>query len=170
MNASLQTAVPTALRQMSAMALSCLLFAVSSTPLFAQENKETTTVAGHATVHIVFLVPIETPAQSPQGSVPQAHVGDIVLPIQSIHPISISIDGEFVGHALTGFAGVKPVYVLPHGKHKFEFACEGFKSSKSELTLIGTGSKQYLIVKLEPNAAASPVKETSELPGSNKPR
>jgi hypothetical protein len=170
MNASIQTAVPSSLRQMSAMALSCVVFAILGTPLFAQENKETSTVAGHATVHIVFLVPIETPAQTPQGSVQQAHVGDIVLPIQSIHPISISIDGEFVGHALTGFAGVKPVYVLPHGKHKFEFACEGFKSTKSELNVIGTGSTQYLIVKLEPNAAASPAKATSDLPDSNKPR
>ena len=158
MNASIQTAAPLFFRQMNAMALCCVVFAFLSTPLFAQENKKTSTVVGHATVHIVFLLPIEPPSQTPQGSVPQAHVGDIVLPIQSIHPISISIDGEFVGHALTGFNGVKPVYVLPHGKHKFEFACEGFKSTKSELTVIGTGSKQYLIVKLEPNAVASPVK------------
>jgi len=170
MNTSIHTAVPSSFRQMNAMALCCVALAVLITPLLAQENKETSTVVEHATVHIVFLVPIEPPSQTPQGSVPQAHVGDIVLPIQSIHPISISIDGEFVGHALTGFAGVKPVFVLPHGKHKFEFTCEGFKSTKSELTVIGTGSKQFLIVKLEPNAAASPVKETSELPGTNKPR
>lgn len=124
MNASIQTAAPLFFRQMNAMALCCVVFAFLSTPLFAQENKKTSTVVGHATVHIVFLLPIEPPSQTPQGSAPQAQVGDIVLPIQSIHPISISIDGEFVGHALTGFNGVKPVYVLPHGKHKFEFACE----------------------------------------------
>ena len=58
MNASIQTAVPSSLRQMSAMALSCVVFAILVTPLFAQENKETSTVAGHATVHSVFLVPI----------------------------------------------------------------------------------------------------------------
>jgi hypothetical protein len=103
------------------------------------------------------------------GLSPQAVVGNIVLPIQSINPISISIDGEFVGHAMTGFAGIKPVYVLPHGKHKFEFSCEGFRTSKSELTVIGTGSKQYLIVKLEPNNAVSPEKATSVLPESNNP-
>jgi hypothetical protein len=170
MNVSIQTAVSTSLRQMNAMVLSCVVFAILSTPLVAQENKETPTVAGHATVHIVFLVPLENSTQTLQGSVPQAHVGDIVLPMQSIRPISISIDGEFVGHALTELWRIKPVYVLPHGKHKFEFACEGFKSSKSELTVIGTGSTQYLIVKLEPNAAASPAKETSEQPDSNKSR
>ena len=170
MYASIQTAMPTSLRQISAMVLSCVVFAILSTPIVAKENNENPAVTGHATVHFVFVVPSETPAPDLQGSGPQALVGDLILPIQSIRPISISIDGEFVGHALTGFAGIKPVYVLPHGRHKFEFACEGFKSSKSDLTVIGTGSKQYLIVKLEPDTTASPAKAISELPDTNKPR
>lgn len=113
----------------------------------------------HATVHVVFVVPYETPdASGMNGS--RAIVGDLALPIAAINPISISIDGEFVGHSMTGSTNVKPVFVLPHGKHKFEFSSDAFKPAKIELTVIGTGSKQYLIVKLLP---------VSEVTGKAKP-
>jgi hypothetical protein len=169
MQASIQNRIAISRRHVGVVVLSCFTFATVNASLFAQEKSETSIVAGHATVHIVFVTPNENASPRLQGLSPQAVVGNIVLPIQSINPISISIDGEFVGHAMTGFAGIKPVYVLPHGKHKFEFSCEGFRTSKSELTVIGTGSKQYLIVKLEPNNAVSPEKATSVLPESNNP-
>ena len=115
----------------------------------------------HSTVHIMFVVPYEAPDASGMGGgmfkgngqtkpVPRAVVGDTVLPIDSIHPISISIDGEFVGHSMSGTNSVKPVFVLPSGQHKFEFSCDIFKTTKADLKVVGTGSKQYLIVKLVP--------------------
>lgn len=115
----------------------------------------------HSTVHIVFVVPYEMPEMggglvgggAQAKAVPRAVVGDMVLPIESIHPISISIDGEFVGHSMAGTNGIKPVFVLPSGQHKFEFTCDIFKKAKADLRVIGTGSKQYLIVKLLPEAS-----------------
>ena len=113
----------------------------------------------HSTVHILFVVPYEMPDTGGMGggivgggaqakAIPRAVVGDMVLPIESIHPISISIDVEFVGHSMTGTNSIRPVFVLPSGQHKFEFTCDVFKKTKADLRVIGTGSKQYLIVKL----------------------
>lgn len=93
----------------------------------------------HSTVQILFVVPFETPDMGGMGGiggdgattkiVPRAVAGDLVLPIDSIHPISISIDGEFVGHSMHGTHGTKPVFVLPSGQHKFEFTCDIFKTA-----------------------------------------
>jgi len=127
----------------------------------------------HSTVHILFVVPYEMPDMGGMGGgigeglaqarvVPRAVVGDMVLPIESIHPISISIDGEFVGHSMTGHGGIKPVFVLPSGQHKFEFTCDIFKKAKAELRVIGTGSKQYLIVKLLPETSKNEVAQPTE--------
>jgi hypothetical protein len=129
----------------------------------------------HSTVHILFVVPYEMPDMGGMGgpdgiieggaqakAVPRAVVGDMVLPIDSIHPISISIDGEFVGHSLTGTSGIKPVFVLPSGQHKFEFTCDIFKTTKADLKVVGTGSKQYLIVKLLPETTKDKVPQPSE--------
>ncbi len=106
---------------------------------------------GHSTVHLVFIVP--QTQQSLQfgfgaGSSPMAQVGDFILPVASIHPIAISIDGDFVGHALAGQWHFKPVFVLPEGVRKFTFTYGGSEPVSAELKVLGTGSKQYLIVKL----------------------
>gem|GEM_PF-1747046 len=128
--------------------------------------------ADHSTVQILFVVPYETPDVGGWGgggantkAVPRAVVGDLVLPIDSIHPISISIDGEFVGHSMYGTHGTIPVFVLPRGQHKFEFNCDIFKTAKAELKVIGTGSKQYLIVKLLPKPTST---DNSEPTGESK--
>jgi hypothetical protein len=136
------------------------------TPVFALADEHVQ--KDHATVHIVLVVPYEMRdtggagggmgalgGLTAQTSVERAVVGDVVLPTASINPISISIDGEFVGHAMTGMTSIKPVFVLPHGKHKFEFSSDVFKTTKVEMTIIGTGSKQYLIVKLPPATEVS---------------
>lgn len=131
----------------------------------------------HSTVQIVFVVPFETPSLGGMGeggaiakAVPRAVVGDMVLPIDSIHPISISIDGEFVGHSMHGTHGTKPVFVLPSGQHKFEFTCDIFNTAKVDLKVIGTGSKQYLIVKLFPkHASTNDLQPTDESKHSTAP-
>ena len=123
----------------------------------------------HSTVHILFVVPYEMPDTGGIGEsvaqakiVPRAVVGDMVLPIESIHPISISIDGEFVGHSMNVHGSIKPVFVLPSGQHKFEFTCEIFKKARADLRVIGTGSKQYLIVKLLPETSKDDVDQPNE--------
>ena len=79
---------------------------------------------------------------------PMARVGDLLLPADEIRPIRITIDGDFVGHAMVGPQDIKPVFVLPKGLHKFTFAIEGSDPALAEIAVLGTGSKQYLIVKL----------------------
>ena len=117
---------------------------------------ETPVPNDHSTVQILFVVPYETPDMGGIGgapqtkAVPRAVVGDLVLPIDSIHPISIAIDGEFVGHSMHGSHSIKPIFVLPSGLHKFEFKCDVFKTTNADLKVIGTGSKQYLIIKMVP--------------------
>jgi len=114
--------------------------------------------ADHSTVHIVFIAPLANQIKQVPGgnSLPMAYVGDLVVPIDSILPVSISIDGEFVGHAMFGaFYDVNPVFLLPRGSHKFTFSCVGFKTTSAKLRVLGTGSKQYLVVKLQANTSDS---------------
>lgn len=82
-----------------------------------------------------------------------ASAGNVVVPFDSFTPVRIAIDGEFVGHALFGFNKVSPVFVLPSGQRKFSFTCDGFVSVNNEIRVLGTGSTQYLIVKLFPVGA-----------------
>lgn len=137
--------------QMMQRSLFALAFLLTPAYLFADQAIP----PHHSTVHIVFAVPTET-APVMDGTTPLAKVRGLVAPIDSIRPISIEIDGEFVGHALIGFQTVEPVFVLPSGNHKFTFSCDGYKKTAAELKVLGTGSTQYLIVKL---AADSPTAE-----------
>lgn len=79
---------------------------------------------------------------------PMVRVGDIMVPADDVKPIRISIDGDFVGHALVGTWDIKPVFVLPEGKHKLNFEIDGFDPVAADIKVLGTNSKQYLIVKL----------------------
>ena len=116
---------------------------ITPTSLFADQPVP----PDHSTVHIVFIVPNATAAQI-DGNTPMARVGDLIVPTDSIRPISIEIDDEFVGHAMAGFGKVEPVFILQSGVRSFTFSCDGFKTTSAKLKVLGTGSKQYLIVKL----------------------
>jgi|GEM_PF-2511030 len=128
-------------------AVSLISLAVLPTLGFAEEPFP----PGHSTVHIAFIVP-QTQQTTQFGfgadSSPMARVGDIILPAASIQPIAITIDGEFVGHALAGQWYFEPVFVLPEGVRKFSFTYGGSEPVTAKLKVLGTGSKQYLIVKL----------------------
>lgn len=114
----------------------------------------------HSTVHIVFIIPNSTPAQFDETTT-TVRVGDLIVPIDSVRPISIKIDDEFVGHAMVGYQDVEPVFVLQSGVRKFTFTCDGFKTTSAELKVLGTGSKQYLIVKLTTDSPAKDDESTS---------
>ena len=101
---------------------------------------------GHSTVHVVFITSHTSSMMG--GNKPMARVGDAIVPVGDIHPIRITIDGSFVGHAMVGPWDLKPIFVLSEGKHKFTFAIEGFDPVSADITVLGTGSKQYLIAKL----------------------
>lgn len=105
--------------------------------------------SGHSTVSVIFVTS-QAPVHSGVAvqSKPMARLGDVIIPADSIRPIAITIDGDFVGHALVGHWDVKPVFVLPEGTHKFTFTIDGSGPVDAELKVLGTGSKQFLIVKL----------------------
>lgn len=106
--------------------------------------------SGHSTVHIVFVTPL--PQQMAGGFMgdgkPRARIGDLIVPADAIQPIRITIDGDFVGHAMVGMQDIKPIFVLPQGSRKFTFTIDGFAPIEAGITVLGTGSKQYLIVNL----------------------
>lgn len=104
--------------------------------------------ADHSSVHLVFVIP-NSPSPKFDQNTTRTRIGNIVVPIQSVNPITIEIDGDFVGHALTGYHDVKPVFVLPSGTREFKFSCDGFQSTSMKIKLLGTGSKQYLVVKMK---------------------
>ncbi|EMI55816.1 hypothetical protein RSSM_02740 [Rhodopirellula sallentina SM41] len=79
---------------------------------------------------------------------PMAQIGGAIVPVDSIRPIRISIDDDFVGHAMVGLRDIKPVFILPEGKHKLTFEIDGFNPVATDIKVLGTNSKQYLIVKL----------------------
>lgn len=110
----------------------------------------------HSTVNVVFVVPSDPSMNlNVAGERAVAMVGNVMLPVDSIRPISISIDDEFVSHALVGAYGVKPVFVLPSGSHEFSFTCEGFRPTSARLEVLGNGSEQFLIVKMIPQTPRS---------------
>ena len=109
---------------------------------------------GHSTVHIVFITPhsqlmMGGGMEGMGGSQsPMVRVGDALVPADDVQPIRISIDGDFVGHALVGMWDIKPVFILPEGKHKLTFEIDGFDPVAADIKVLGTNSKHYLIVKL----------------------
>ncbi|MGB7327282.1 MAG: hypothetical protein WBD31_20570 [Rubripirellula sp.] len=125
--------------------------------------------ADHSTVHIVFIAPVESysPVTGRVGQngkpVPMARAGNAIVPFDTLSPVSITINAKFSGHAMFGYSTVSPVFVLPSGNHKFDFQCDGYKPVTQSLHVLGTGSTQYLVVKLHPsvNETASPVRATT---------
>ena len=138
------------MNRLLAIALSVVLLAP------ANSGAETLVPVGHSTVHVGFITSHSKQILNGMGGgmgmagtqTPMARVGDLIVPADGIRPIRITIDGEFVGHALVGSAEVKPVFVLPKGQHKFTFAIDGHEPISAEITVLGAGSKQHLIVKL----------------------
>tara|TARA_R110002167_G_scaffold29105_2_gene97278 strand:- start:180 stop:674 length:495 start_codon:yes stop_codon:yes gene_type:complete len=122
----------------------------------------------HASVHIVFVLPNNMPSQFGNNT-PTARVGDIIIPIESVRPISVTIDGEFVGHAMVGYQNVKPVFNLPSGTHEFKFVCHGFKATSIKLKTLGAGSTQYLVVKMEPGSSDTTDEEASDASAATVP-
>ena len=134
--------------------------------------------ANHSRVHIVFATDI--PQSAPQGrgmggigfSVPMTRIGNAMLPTNAIKLVHITIDDEFVGHALLGSMDLEPVFVLPEGLRNFTFTMDGVDPIKAKLTVLGTGSTQYLVVRLPagshpmdnfvPDANGSIVSESEE--------
>ena len=111
---------------------------------------------GHSTVHVIFMISYSHQTMGGGGmggmmgtaQAPMVRVGDAVVPADGIRPIRITIDGDFVGHALVGPQDIKPVFVLPAGKHRLTFATDGFDPVASDIKVLGTNSKQYLLVSL----------------------
>lgn len=132
--------------------------------------------SGHSTVHIVFISPHSQQMMGGMGGggmggdqKPTARIGDAIVPVDGIRPIRITIDGDFVGHALVGMWGIKPVFVLPEGHRKFTFAIDGFDPIPADITVLGTGSKQYLIVKLPSEKTQSDTTDVSADPSTIQP-
>lgn len=132
--------------------------------------------AGHSTVHIVFIAPHSH--QSMGGGLmggmngaqkPMARIGDAIVPIDGIRPIRISIDGDFVGHAMVGMWDIKPVFILPEGKHKLTFEIDGLDPVATDIKVLGTNSKQYLIVKLPTNKPDTAKSAVSADASTNQP-
>ncbi|EMI47413.1 hypothetical protein [Rhodopirellula sp. SWK7] len=138
------------------------------TPAYAQTAH---VPENHSTVHIVFAASTMKPRVA-DGTTANAIIKNMILPLESIRPVAIHIDDQFVGNALFGHEKVSPIFVLPKGPHKFTFACDGYKTAKTELHVLGTGSTQYLIVKLplddsgldsKPTPGNRPVQQHEEL-------
>ncbi|MEI6541337.1 MAG: hypothetical protein WCO86_17690 [Planctomycetota bacterium] len=98
------------------------------------------------------LMPMGMEAMDPSGAMPQkqavmAGAGHIVDPTESLRPIRVSIDGDFVGHALVGILNIDPEFNLPAGKHKFTFEFDGGDPVAAEIRVLAN-SRQYLVIKL----------------------
>ncbi|MCO8123941.1 hypothetical protein NHH03_19510 [Stieleria sp. TO1_6] len=126
----------------------------------------------HSTVHVVFVAPLSQQAMRGglmTGTESMVRVGDTILPGKDVRPIEIRIDGDFVGHALVGNWDVKPVFVLPEGVRKFTFTREGSDPIPAEIKVLGTGSTQYLIVKLKADQDAKPPVASSKDASGDQP-
>lgn len=128
---------------------------VSLILLFAAGNTfaETTAPPNHSTVKILFVRPVPSvPIAHIGGGEEQLVVGGMAIPKDQFHPVSVSIDDEFVGNAIFGFGSTTPTFVLESGTYEFSFRCDGFKPLTKKLKVIGSGSTQYLLVRMHENA------------------
>jgi hypothetical protein len=105
---------------------------------------------GCSRVKLVFVMPPEEPRNDKQAMV---NVGGMVLPIDSVRPVSIFVDGKFTGHSMASpYSSVQPSLHLRAGDHEFEFKCDGFTSTKVKLTVLPNQCTQNLIVKMTKQA------------------
>ena len=130
------------------------MFVAAVVTLYAQAAFADSPIpADHSTVHLIFITPYEQSTAFggfADETTEKVLIGDMVRANEPIRPVSITIDGEFSGHALPGFQLFSPTYVMPSGKHSFVFSCSGIKEVKADLQVVGSGSEQYLIVNLLP--------------------
>ncbi|WP_168566800.1 hypothetical protein [Crateriforma spongiae] len=128
------------------------LFALAPTAGLADDSVP----SGHSTLHIVFITPHSQQGvrEFDGGQRSMVRVGNAIVPAADVRPIRITIDGGFVGHAMAGVWDVKPVFVLPEGNHKLKFELDGFDPVSTDIRVLGTKSKQYLLVKFP---AESPI-------------
>ncbi|MEO9593341.1 hypothetical protein [Rhodopirellula bahusiensis] len=101
---------------------------------------------GCSRVKLTFALP---PNATPTTNQPMTNVGGMVLPVDSVRPISIFVDGKFTGHAMgSPYFPTRPDIHLRAGDHEFEFKCDGFAPVKIKLTVLGNQCTQHLIVKM----------------------
>ncbi|MEM6687947.1 MAG: hypothetical protein AAF664_00880 [Planctomycetota bacterium] len=135
-------------RPMIRLPLTLIFLAVNAFAAVAESNVPST----HSIIQVIFIVPNGEPFFKPttvyQNAEQSMRVGNNTLPAMNVRPISISIDGDFVGHALEGYYIIEPSFSLPYGKRKFSFSCQGFKPVSKEIFSLGSGSKQFLIVEM----------------------
>lgn len=129
----------------------CLaIFAILAVTATSVIGAEPLPPEGCSRVKLFFVVPQDEPPADRQTMV---NVGGMVLPIDSIRPISIFVDGKFTGHAMTSpYSSVQPVLHLQAGDREFEFKCDGFAPTKAKLTVLPNQCTQNLIVKMTKEA------------------
>ena len=138
--------------------------------LFATKayTAESATPLGHSTVNLIIVAPLANANRMGGGldgqQVPMARVGDIVIPIEQIKPISILIDKEFVGHALVGIQNITPTFVLEKGTYEFTFMCDGYIPVTQKLKVVGTGSRLHLLVRMQRKQSQGGVGDESRQP------
>lgn len=120
------------------------------------------TPPGHSTVNLVFVTKYSPQSLASSGTVPMIQVAGMVVPTDRLRPIEIEIDGEFVGHALVGPAAIKPVFILPEGKHEFKFSIAGSKPIYKQLNVLGTGSTQYLLINIPPESGGDDAEDAKK--------
>ncbi len=71
------------------------------------------------------------------------------------------VDDKFVGNSLMRHIDIRPELKLPYGEHAIRIECDGFKPLETKIHVLGNGSTQWLVVKLDrvekaPNAKPAP--------------
>lgn len=130
---------------------------LSLTTVYAWEDGETqnadaNTAPSYGTVNLYFLNRFVASDESDSKSRAAVGGGGFGGGGFAIHSdvLRIHIDGEFVGHALLRHVDVNPTLKLSSGHHAFRIECNGYKPFESKLNVLGNGSTQWLVLKLEP--------------------
>ncbi|EMI24848.1 hypothetical protein [Rhodopirellula europaea] len=122
------------------------MFAILAVAVSSATGAEPLPPEGCSRIKLTFVLPPELP-QKPNQTM--TNVGGLVLPMESIRPVSIFIDGQFTGHTLASpYAPMRPDIHLTAGEHEFDFKCDGFAPVKIKLTVLANQCTQYLIVKM----------------------
>ncbi len=82
--------------------------------------------------------------------------GGMGLAEMTFETADLFLDGKFISNVMFRHVDVTPSLNLPSGDHTFRIECDGYREFEKTLTVLGNGSVQWLVVRLE-RASDAPV-------------
>ncbi len=129
--------------------ISCLVILItvllSSTSLSAEENGSQESDFATVKFYFVNMFLPDTQADDRAGN----GGGGLGAGAMRFETADLFLDDKLVSNIMFRHVDVTPTLNLPSGDHAFRIECEGYRKFERTLTVLGNGSVQWLVVRLE---------------------